>query len=187
MTLWHFRSARRCVSLLRHCEEGYARRGNLSEIIVDSHGRLRSLGMTLFFKRHKGQKWLKRWLGPFARTFRSNLSVDSNFPYVSYVSLVSLVPITRNHIYHTSPPPVTSVTLWHLWRPFPLYFPEIPSQTNTILMHHIRILFQKNEYGIYALQTPDSYHKSPTKHTLKTKRCRPQWPTPLIILSHRLT
>ena len=39
-----------------------------------------------------------------ARTFRSDPSVDSNFPYVSYVSLVPYVPITRNHIYHTSPP-----------------------------------------------------------------------------------
>ena len=36
-------------------------------------------------------------------------------------------------------------------------------------MHHMRILFQKNEYSVYTLRTSNNYHKSPTKHTQNKK------------------
>ena len=51
-----------------------------------------------------------------ARTFLSDLSVDSDFPYVSYVPLVSYVPIkfiTLCHTYNTYPTPCYSVTMLH--------------------------------------------------------------------------
>ena len=54
-----------------------------------------------------------------ARTFLSNLSVDSDFPYVSYIPLVSYVPIkfiTLCHTCNTTPTPCYSVTLLQVLR-----------------------------------------------------------------------